>query len=76
MTQFSIIPLNYPKSQLKPLAQLHMKIDTSLLRVFFFAQINWNFDKWNHTLTSQGKPFIGTTERKQFALIPMKSKKE
>lgn len=28
MTQFTIIPVNYPKSQLKPLAQLHMKIDT------------------------------------------------
>lgn len=68
MTQFTIIPLNYAKSQLKPLAQLHMKIDT--LGVFF-AQINWNFDKWNHALTSQEKPFIGTTERKQFALIPI-----
>ena len=37
MTQFTIILLNYPKSRLKPLAQLHMKIDT--LGVFF-AQIN------------------------------------
>ena len=76
MTQFTIIPVNYPKSQLKPLSQLHMKIATFKSFFFFFAQINWNFDKWNHTFTSQEKPFIGTTERKPFALIPMKSKKE
>ena len=75
MTQFTIIPVNYFKSQLKPLGQLHMKIDT-FKSFFFFAQINWNLDKRNHTLTSQEKPFIGTTERKPFALIPMKSKKE
>ena len=49
MTQFIIIPVNYPKSQLKPLGQLHMKIDT--FKSFFFLR------KSTETLTSETIPW-------------------